>query len=376
MRAATIVDGRIEVEERPDPVPRDGELLIRCAAPASTAPTSASARAAIRRRRAPTDVPGLECAGETPDGRRAMALLAGRRPGGARGRARAACAARAGRPDAGTQAGGFVEVFATAHDALFSQAELAPGERLLVNGAAGGVGVAAVQLGLAAGAQVTANARHHHDELERSAPTPSRRRVRRDPRAGRRREPHHDLEPPRTRRAGSRDRHRCGSRAEIEFGLLMRKRGPHPRLDVALRARSRKRQRSSRRSARSLRARTPSASRSRRRSRSSGRRTPTSASGPATSSARSSSASTRCIAARATDERSPPWMSTSQSSAEAPAATPQRFAPRSSAPRSRASRRSPSSAERACASGASRRRRGCRRPISCTRRTTRSASSA
>jgi NADPH:quinone reductase-like Zn-dependent oxidoreductase len=63
------------------------------------------------------------------------------------------------------QAGGFMETFATAHDALFTQAELRAGERLLVNGAAGGVGVSAVQLGLAAGAQVTANARHHHDEL-------------------------------------------------------------------------------------------------------------------------------------------------------------------------------------------------------------------
>jgi NADPH:quinone reductase-like Zn-dependent oxidoreductase len=64
------------------------------------------------------------------------------------------------------QAGGFVEVFATAHDALFTQAELKIGERLLVNGAAGGVGVAGVQLGVVAGALVTASARHHHAELQ------------------------------------------------------------------------------------------------------------------------------------------------------------------------------------------------------------------
>jgi NADPH:quinone reductase-like Zn-dependent oxidoreductase len=62
-------------------------------------------------------------------------------------------------------AGGFMEVFATAHDALFTQAELMPNERLLVNGAAGGVGVAAVQLGGETGAEVTATARHHLDEL-------------------------------------------------------------------------------------------------------------------------------------------------------------------------------------------------------------------
>jgi NADPH:quinone reductase and related Zn-dependent oxidoreductases len=40
--------------------------------------------------------------------------------------------------------------FCTAHDALFTQAGLRAGERLLVHGAAGGVGIAAVQLGVAA----------------------------------------------------------------------------------------------------------------------------------------------------------------------------------------------------------------------------------
>ncbi|WP_419849199.1 zinc-binding dehydrogenase [Candidatus Poriferisocius sp.] len=57
-------------------------------------------------------------------------------------------------------AGGLPEVFATAHDALFTQAGLAMGERVCIHGAAGGVGVAAVQLAAAAGAQVTATVRN------------------------------------------------------------------------------------------------------------------------------------------------------------------------------------------------------------------------
>ena len=58
-----------------------------------------------------------------------------------------------------TAAGGVPEVFTTAHDALFTQAGLTVGERLLVHGAAGGVGMAAVQLGVMAGARVTATVR-------------------------------------------------------------------------------------------------------------------------------------------------------------------------------------------------------------------------
>ena len=57
-------------------------------------------------------------------------------------------------------AGGLAEVFVTAHDALFTQAALRPGERLLVHGAAGGVGTAAVQMARAAGASVTATVRN------------------------------------------------------------------------------------------------------------------------------------------------------------------------------------------------------------------------
>jgi NADPH2:quinone reductase len=56
-------------------------------------------------------------------------------------------------------AGGLPEVFTTAHDALITQAGLRPGERLLVHGGAGGVGTAAIQLGHAIGARVTATVR-------------------------------------------------------------------------------------------------------------------------------------------------------------------------------------------------------------------------
>ena len=70
-------------------------------------------------------------------------------------------------------AGGVPEVFTTAHDAVFTQAGLRAGERLLVHGGAGGVGTAAIQLGRAAGARVTATVRN---EALRDAVARARRR--------------------------------------------------------------------------------------------------------------------------------------------------------------------------------------------------------
>ena len=172
MRAATIVDGRIEIADRPDPLPDDGELLIRVRAAGINGADLAQRAGRYPPPPGATDVPGLECAGETADGRRVMALLSG----GGQAELAVAHATHVLPVPHGMsweEAGGFVEVFATAHDALFTQAELAAGERLLVNGAAGGVGVAAVQLGLAAGATVTANARHHTTNCVHSARTPT-----------------------------------------------------------------------------------------------------------------------------------------------------------------------------------------------------------
>lgn len=59
------------------------------------------------------------------------------------------------------------EVFITAHDALFTQAGLEMGERVLVHAAGSGVGTAAIQLARAAGATVYGTSRTP-DKLERA----------------------------------------------------------------------------------------------------------------------------------------------------------------------------------------------------------------
>jgi NADPH:quinone reductase-like Zn-dependent oxidoreductase len=174
--SAIVSDGRLAVEERPDPVPGEQEVLVRVrAAGVNGADIAQRAGRYPAPPGAPQDVPGLEAAGEVvaagrgvlelAEGDRVMALL-----GGGGHAELAAVHERHALPMPPAldvvPAGGFMEVFATAHDALFSQAGLASGERLLVNGAAGGVGVAAVQLGVAAGARVTASARHSLDRLE------------------------------------------------------------------------------------------------------------------------------------------------------------------------------------------------------------------
>ena len=117
----------------------------------------------------PADIPGLEAAGEVVAlgdgvtdfsvGDRVMAVVGG---GGQAERfvVHERCALRVPDTMSWAEAGGFAEAFTTAHDALFSQAGLGLGEHLCVHGAAGGVGVAAVQLGAAAGARVTATVRN------------------------------------------------------------------------------------------------------------------------------------------------------------------------------------------------------------------------
>ena len=169
MRAVTIQDGKLVVEDRPDPEPGKGELLVRVrAAGLNGADMLQLGGGYPAPPGSPPDIPGLELAGEIAglgpgatrfeEGDRVMAVVGGG------GQAELAVVhERAVMPVPQEldwpQAGGLPEAFTTAHDAVFSQARLRAGEHLLVHGGAGGVGTAAIQLGRAAGARVTATVR-------------------------------------------------------------------------------------------------------------------------------------------------------------------------------------------------------------------------
>ncbi|MGC8627167.1 MAG: zinc-binding dehydrogenase [Acidimicrobiales bacterium] len=169
MRAVVISRGQVSWQERPGPVPLSHELLVRVEA--------AGLNGADLLQRAgnyppppgtPADQPGIECAGTVEaigdgvsgfqPGDRVMGLVPGA------GQAELAVlhellAMLVPPSRSFAEAGGFPEAFCTAHDALFTQAHLGMGERVLVTGAAGGVGTAAVQLAVAAGAEVVAAVR-------------------------------------------------------------------------------------------------------------------------------------------------------------------------------------------------------------------------
>jgi NADPH:quinone reductase-like Zn-dependent oxidoreductase len=175
--ANVIRDNKLHWEEREDPFPGDTELVV-------SVKTAGLNNADLAQRAGlypappgwPSDVPGMELAGEVvaigrsvtlfSPGDRVMAIVGGG--------AQAEMAfvdevhALAVPDDVGwAEAGGFPEAFFTAYDALFTQAGLQMGERVLVSGAAGGVGTAGVQLAAATGARVTATVRNvdHHEAL-------------------------------------------------------------------------------------------------------------------------------------------------------------------------------------------------------------------
>jgi putative PIG3 family NAD(P)H quinone oxidoreductase len=170
MRAATIREGEIVIEEHPDPVAGPGEMLVRVHAAGLNGADMMQRRGLYPAPEgSPQDIPGMEFAGVVAAlgagatrfalGERVMGIVGG----GAQAELvtlheRVLMPVPRGLD--WPAAGGLPEVFTTAHDALFTQCDLHSGERLLVHGGAGGVGTAAIQLGRAAGARVTATVRN------------------------------------------------------------------------------------------------------------------------------------------------------------------------------------------------------------------------
>jgi NADPH2:quinone reductase len=179
MRAVTVRDGAVVVEDHPDPRPAAGEILVRVRAAGLNGADVLQMKGFYPAPPgAPPDIPGLEFAGEVAEcgagvgrfevGDRVMAVVGG---GGQAELITVNERLVMPVPDEldWDAAGGVPEVFTTAHDALFSQGGLAVGERLLVHGAAGGVGTAAIQLGTQAGARVTATVRNEGSRAQIAA---------------------------------------------------------------------------------------------------------------------------------------------------------------------------------------------------------------
>jgi len=159
----------VSFEERPDPSPTGGELLVQVRyAALNGADLAQRAGRYPAPAGSPQDIPGIEVAGvviargETARGfeigDRVFGIVGG---GGLADRVvvheRHVVAVPAALEDAGAAA--VPEVFITAHDAIASLAGLRPGELLVVTGANGGVGTAAIQIGVVSGARVLATVR-------------------------------------------------------------------------------------------------------------------------------------------------------------------------------------------------------------------------
>ncbi|GMG83881.1 NADPH:quinone oxidoreductase family protein [Paralimibaculum aggregatum] len=160
--------GALVAEEVAAPEPGPGEALVRVAAAGVNFADTLMVQGRYQERPEPPFAPGLEVAGEV------IALgagAAGPAPGtrvaavcGHGGFAEQVCvpaSACVALPDAMemAEAAALQVAYGTAHLALGRRARLQPGERLLVLGAAGGVGLTAVEIGRLMGAEVIAVAR-------------------------------------------------------------------------------------------------------------------------------------------------------------------------------------------------------------------------
>ena len=158
------------VKEIPVPEPGPGEVRIRVRAAAVNFPDLMQTRGEHQHKPAVPFVPGMELAGEIDalgEGVTAFAVGDPVAGGGRGGMAEYAVLPAAGlrrKPDTLTfsQAAGYAVAYLTAYVAFERCARLQPGEWVLVHGAAGGVGLAAVDLAQIMGARVIAASASDH----------------------------------------------------------------------------------------------------------------------------------------------------------------------------------------------------------------------
>lgn len=177
MKAVIITDKAVHLEESEEPTIGTEELLVEV--------KSAGLNAAdILQKNGfypapigiPQNIPGLEFAGTVVDvGSKTRGFTKGDRVMGIVGGAAQAELTTIHYTNAlhipenmdTITAGGFCETYLTAFDALIRQINLHMGERILINGAAGGVGLSAIAIARAINANVVASARHlnHHSAI-------------------------------------------------------------------------------------------------------------------------------------------------------------------------------------------------------------------
>ena len=147
------------------PEPDPGEVRVRVRAAAVNFPDLLQTRGEYQHKPALPFIPGLEIAGEVDalgEGvdrfRVGDAVVGGARIGGLSEFAVTPAAGLRRKPErlSFSQAAGYGTAYITAYVALVRRAQLEPGEWVLVHGAAGGVGLAAVDLAKVLGARVIA----------------------------------------------------------------------------------------------------------------------------------------------------------------------------------------------------------------------------
>lgn len=169
MRAVVVRDGSVVVEERPTPDPADDQILVRVhGAGLNRADLLQRAGGYPAPPGVPADIPGLEFAGVVeaagPDVRRLQPgdSVFGITGGGSQAEFVVTGEDQVARVPAAldlVEAGGIPEAFITAHDAMFTQACVHPGNTVLIHAVGSGVGTAALQLAECLGCTVIGTAR-------------------------------------------------------------------------------------------------------------------------------------------------------------------------------------------------------------------------